>query len=99
MTKNAIGTDRKTLQPKTDMCPTWCVKHDGYDQGTPDEGLIHYGQERKAAGYHVRLRRDDLVRVRRPGRARVWLQDEELTRQQAAGLATLLATAATDLAG
>ena len=50
MTKNAIGTHRQTLQPSTHTSPSWCVRHGGYDAGTPDEVVIRYGPRRNVSG-------------------------------------------------
>lgn len=45
MTKNAIGTDRKTLQSTTNE-PSWCVGHEHLLGDHPDdEATRHAGQE------------------------------------------------------
>lgn len=75
-------------------CPTWCFRHDEFDQGTPDHGLIHYGQESEAAGCTVRLSRFDWVQGGVLGEVLIHLDDTHLSAQRATALAGLLATVA-----
>ena len=65
MTKNAIGTDRKTLQSTIDE-PSWCAGHEHLQGWHPDDEAIRYaGREitvgAKEAEHTVQLYRYDFV--------------------------------------
>ncbi len=75
---------------RTPRCPSWCVEHQEVDQGTPDHHIIHWGQEREAAGCSVQLTRADSPPWVRPGAIEIMVNGDPYEAATVADLAGIL---------
>lgn len=89
MNTNATQNSTNIKHPNDGQCPNWCVKHERYDVGHRDEGVVHIGGRRQFRHQTIEVRRDHMLRSR-PGRTTVVVNDEEMTPAQAAEMGRLI---------
>jgi hypothetical protein len=93
--QNPAGTPVLRSNEGHVACPSWCVHHEDWDPGHPDDrSRVHYGALTEVAGASIQLHRHDWYYEGRPGAVSVKLDDEFLSPQQATALAGALATTA-----
>ena len=90
MTSNRTDISENSKTPDEGQCPVWCVRHERYDVGHKDEGVLHLGRRRTYRGQAFYISQDRLLREERNGRTTFWLNDEEMTPAQAKHLGQLL---------
>ena len=90
MPNNGTEEVKNGKTPNEGQCPVWCVRHERYDVGHRDEGVLHLGRRRTYRGHAFYISQDRLLREGRNGQTTFWLDEEELTPAQAKRLGQLL---------